>query len=128
MWPVQRHVLVNPAPLHPMHGAVHGDADLTLPLTYDRGVGFIVDVLSDVVTCMCVPLQVYEPADKLYLFGLNPLLDPSKRTYIATGDSGQGMTGAPIAAMVLTDAILDRPNPWRDVRVAQTYYARTLAP
>ncbi len=60
--------------------------------------------------------QVYEPADKLGLYGLNPLLDPSKRTYIATGDSGQGMTGAAIAAMVLTDAILDRPSPYRDVR------------
>ena len=59
---------------------------------------------------------MYEPADKLHLYGLNPLLDPSKRTYIATGDSGQGMTGAAIAAMVLTDAILDRPSPYRDVR------------
>lgn len=59
---------------------------------------------------------MYEPADKLGLYGLNPLLDPSKRTYIATGDSGQGMTGAAIAAMVLTDAILDRPSPYRDVR------------
>ena len=28
----------------------------------------------------------------------------------------QGMTGAAIAAMVLTDAILDRPSPYRDVR------------
>ena len=32
---------------------------------------------------------MYEPADKLGLYGLNPLLDPSKRTYVATGDSGQ---------------------------------------
>ena len=41
---------------------------------------------------------MYEPADKLCLVGLNPLLDPSNRTYVATGDSGQGMTGAAIAA------------------------------
>jgi hypothetical protein len=73
-----------------------------------------------------VVLQVYEPADKLYLVGLNPLLDPSKRTYVATGDSGQGMTGAAVAAMVLTDAILDRPSPYRDVSSAPCHSAQIL--
>ena len=71
-------------------------------------------------TCFLIRVfsaQVMEPADKLHLYGLNPLLDPAHNTYIATGCSGQGMTGAAIAAMTITDAIFDRPNPWRDVRI-----------
>lgn len=58
--------------------------------------------------------QVYEPVDKLYVIGLNPL-DPTKSTFIATGDSGQGMTMSALAAMVLTDTILGKPNPYADL-------------
>jgi Rieske Fe-S protein len=32
--------------------------------------------------------------------------------YIATGDSGMGMTHGTIAGMILSDLILDRENPW----------------
>lgn len=63
-------------------------------------------------------LQVYEPVDKLGLYGLNPFIDIANNTWIATGDSGQGMTGSAIAAMTITDGILDRPNPYRDVRLS----------
>lgn len=59
--------------------------------------------------------QVYEPTDKLHFFGLNPVLDPEQNTWIATGDSGQGMTGSAIAAMTITAGILDRPSPYRDL-------------
>ncbi|KAG2443184.1 hypothetical protein HYH02_009261 [Chlamydomonas schloesseri] len=63
--------------------------------------------------------QVYEPIDLLGLYGLDPVnpvnaLSGCKR-YIATGDSGQGMTGSAIAAMVLADLIAGRPNPWSEL-------------
>ena len=32
--------------------------------------------------------------------------------FIATGDSGKGMTHGTIAGMLLTDLILGRDNPW----------------
>ena len=51
-----------------------------------------------------------EPVDGLAFIGRNPLDDDN--VYIATGDSGQGMTHGTIAGMLLTDLICDRPNPW----------------
>jgi len=35
--------------------------------------------------------------------------------FIATGDSGMGMTHGTIAGMLLTDLIMDRPNPWAEL-------------
>jgi glycine/D-amino acid oxidase-like deaminating enzyme len=32
--------------------------------------------------------------------------------YVATGDSGQGITHGTIAGMLISDMILGRPNPW----------------
>ncbi|PNH06546.1 putative Rieske 2Fe-2S iron-sulfur protein yhfW [Tetrabaena socialis] len=63
--------------------------------------------------------EVYEPIDMLGLYGLDPLnpvntLSGVKR-YIATGDSGQGMTGSAIAALVLSDLIAGRHNAWADL-------------
>jgi glycine/D-amino acid oxidase-like deaminating enzyme len=57
--------------------------------------------------------QVMEPVDKLALIGRNPLDDDN--VYIATGDSGQGMTHGAIAGMLLTDLIQDRRNKWKDL-------------
>jgi glycine/D-amino acid oxidase-like deaminating enzyme/nitrite reductase/ring-hydroxylating ferredoxin subunit len=54
--------------------------------------------------------QVMEPIDSLALIGRNPL--DSDNVYIATGDSGNGMTHGTIAGMLLTDLISDRENPW----------------
>src|SRR5688572_4302645 len=54
--------------------------------------------------------QVMEPVDSLALIGRNPL--DSDNVYIATGDSGNGMTHGTIAGMLLTDLIMDRANPW----------------
>jgi glycine/D-amino acid oxidase-like deaminating enzyme/nitrite reductase/ring-hydroxylating ferredoxin subunit len=54
--------------------------------------------------------QVMEPVDALAFIGRNPGDDPN--VYIATGDSGNGMTHGTIAGMLLTDLILDRENPW----------------
>ncbi len=54
--------------------------------------------------------QVYEPVDGLAFIGRNPL--DSDNIYVATGDSGQGMTHGTIAGMLLTDLICGRKSPW----------------
>jgi glycine/D-amino acid oxidase-like deaminating enzyme/nitrite reductase/ring-hydroxylating ferredoxin subunit len=57
--------------------------------------------------------QVMEPVDGLAFIGRNPLDDDN--VYIATGDSGQGMTHGTIAGMLLTDLIQGRRNNWEDL-------------
>ncbi len=57
--------------------------------------------------------QVMEPVDGLAFIGRNPL--DHDNVYIATGDSGQGMTHGTIAGMLLTDLIQERKNAWEDV-------------
>ncbi|KAG2497175.1 hypothetical protein HYH03_004764 [Edaphochlamys debaryana] len=63
--------------------------------------------------------QVYEPIDLLGLYGLDPLNPVNAvsgvKRYIATGDSGQGMTGSAIAAMLLAELIAGRPHPWSEL-------------
>ncbi|OQW32251.1 MAG: oxidoreductase [Nitrospira sp. SG-bin1] len=54
--------------------------------------------------------QVMEPTDGLGLIGRNP--GDASNVYIATGDSGMGMTHGTIAGMLLTDLIMGRDNPW----------------
>jgi len=54
--------------------------------------------------------QVMEPVDGLGLIGRNP--SDESTVYIATGDSGMGMTHGMIAGMLITDLILNRKNPW----------------
>jgi glycine/D-amino acid oxidase-like deaminating enzyme/nitrite reductase/ring-hydroxylating ferredoxin subunit len=54
--------------------------------------------------------QVMEPVDGLAFIGRNPLDKPN--VYIATGDSGNGMTHGTIAGMLLTDLIHGRDNTW----------------
>ena len=50
-----------------------------------------------------------EPVDYMGFIGRNPGDDD---IYIATGDSGNGMTNGTIAGMLITDLILGRSNPW----------------
>jgi len=57
--------------------------------------------------------QVMEPVDSLAFIGRNPL--DHDNIFIATGDSGMGMTHGTIAGILLTDLIMDRTNPWRDL-------------
>ncbi len=57
--------------------------------------------------------QVMETIDGLAFIGRNPL--DEKNVYIATGDCGMGMTHGTIAGILLTDLILERPNPWADL-------------
>jgi len=55
--------------------------------------------------------QVMEPIDGLAYIGRNPL--DNDNVYIATGDSGNGMTHGAIAGLLLSDLILGHPNPWQ---------------
>jgi Rieske Fe-S protein len=54
--------------------------------------------------------QTMEPVDCLAYIGRNPLDEDN--VFIATGDSGMGMTHGTIAGMLLSDLILGRTNPW----------------
>jgi glycine/D-amino acid oxidase-like deaminating enzyme/nitrite reductase/ring-hydroxylating ferredoxin subunit len=53
--------------------------------------------------------QVMEPVDGVAFIGRNPGDD---NVYIATGDSGNGMTHGTIAGVLLRDLILGRDNAW----------------
>ncbi len=57
--------------------------------------------------------QVMEPVDGMGFIGRNPLDDDN--VYIATGDSGNGMTHGTIAGILLTDLIAGRENPWEEL-------------
>lgn len=57
--------------------------------------------------------EVMEPIDGLAFIGRNPM--DSDNVYIATGDSGNGMTHGTIAGILLTDMILGRKNPWEAI-------------
>ena len=54
--------------------------------------------------------QVMETIDGLAFIGRNPL--DSKNVFVATGDSGMGMTHGTIAGMLITDLILGKENVW----------------
>ena len=55
--------------------------------------------------------QVMEPQDSIAFIGHNPG-DNRNNIYIATGDSGNGITHGTIAGILLTDLILGKNNPW----------------
>ncbi len=57
--------------------------------------------------------QVMEPVDYVAFIGRNPSDDDN--IYIATGDSGNGMTHGTIAGLLLTDLICKRANPWEQL-------------
>jgi glycine/D-amino acid oxidase-like deaminating enzyme/nitrite reductase/ring-hydroxylating ferredoxin subunit len=54
--------------------------------------------------------QVQEPAD--YVAYIGRALTGGENVYVATGDSGMGLTHGSLAALILTDQIMGRPNPW----------------
>ena len=54
--------------------------------------------------------EVMEPVDAIGIIGRNP--NDASNVYIATGDTGMGMTHGTIAGMLLTDLIVGRENPW----------------
>ena len=54
--------------------------------------------------------QVMEPYDMLGYIGRNPA--DKENVFIATGDSGNGMTHGTIAGILIPDLIFGRENPW----------------
>ncbi|HEX6630474.1 MAG TPA: FAD-dependent oxidoreductase [Gemmatimonadaceae bacterium] len=54
--------------------------------------------------------QVMEPVDRMAFIGRDPA--GQHNVYVATGDSGHGMTHGTIAGILLTDLITGRDNPW----------------
>jgi Rieske Fe-S protein len=57
--------------------------------------------------------QVMEPGDSLAFIGRNPM--DKDNVYIATGDSGHGMTHGTIAGILLTDLLQGRDNAWAEL-------------
>ncbi|MBI2522406.1 MAG: FAD-dependent oxidoreductase [Bdellovibrio sp.] len=57
--------------------------------------------------------QVMEPVDGVAFLGHNPA--DRDNVYIITGDSGNGMTHCTIGAMLITDQIMGRKNPWEEL-------------
>ncbi len=57
--------------------------------------------------------MVMETIDGLAFIGRNPM--DAENIYIATGDSGMGLTHGTIAGILLTDLILGRENPWSKI-------------
>ena len=57
--------------------------------------------------------QVLEPMDYIAFIGRNP--DGAENVYMASGDSGQGMTHGMIAGMILSDQVQGRKNQWEDI-------------
>lgn len=57
--------------------------------------------------------EIMEPSDGPAYLGRNPVDD--KNVFIITGDSGNGMTHTTIGAMVVTDLIMGRENPWKSI-------------
>jgi Rieske Fe-S protein len=68
--------------------------------------------------------QVMEPVDHLAFIGRDPAGD---NLYVATGDSGHGMTHGTIAGMLITDLVAGRDNAWASLYAPERKSARTLA-
>jgi glycine/D-amino acid oxidase-like deaminating enzyme/nitrite reductase/ring-hydroxylating ferredoxin subunit len=76
--------------------------------------------------------QVMETVDGLAFIGRNPA--DKENVFIATGDSGMGITHGTIAGMLLTDLILGKRNPWatlydparKPIRAAGNFAKETL--
>jgi len=57
--------------------------------------------------------QVMEPVDGLSFIGKDP--ENSKHVYVATGDSGMGMTHGTFSGLIIRDLILGRENKWAEL-------------
>ena len=57
--------------------------------------------------------QVQEPADGVAFIGR--ALTAKPQVYVATGDSGMGLTHGTIAGLLITDLIMGRKNPWEQL-------------
>jgi glycine/D-amino acid oxidase-like deaminating enzyme/nitrite reductase/ring-hydroxylating ferredoxin subunit len=71
--------------------------------------------------------QVLEPNDYLAFIGRNP--DGAEHVWLATGDSGMGMTHGTIAGILLESLLMGREHPWATLYDPRriTLHARELA-
>ena len=69
--------------------------------------------------------QVIEPNDQMAFIGRNP---GDENVYIATGDSGNGMTHGTIAGMLIPDLILGVENRWTKLYDPARVTARSALP
>jgi Rieske Fe-S protein len=69
--------------------------------------------------------QVLEPNDYMAFIGRNP---GDENVYIATGDSGQGMTHGTIAGMLIPDLILGIENRWAKLYDPSRISAKSAGP
>jgi glycine/D-amino acid oxidase-like deaminating enzyme/nitrite reductase/ring-hydroxylating ferredoxin subunit len=67
--------------------------------------------------------QVMEPVDHLAFIGRDI---GSRNVYLATGDSGHGMTHGTIAGMLITDLVGGQPNPWAELYSPERKSAKTV--
>ena len=75
--------------------------------------------------------QVMDTIDYAAFIGRNP---GSERTFVASGDLGQGITHGVVAGMLISRLILDGTSPWSDVyepsrkplRAARNYVSENL--
>lgn len=68
--------------------------------------------------------QVIETMDGLAFLGRNPL--DKNNVFVITGDSGSGMTHCTIGALLITDLIMERDNPWTQLYSPSRIKARAL--
>ncbi len=68
--------------------------------------------------------QVMETLDGLGFIGRNP--GDEDNVFIATGDSGMGMTHGAIAGLLISDLVLGRPNRWAELYDPSRKPARSL--
>jgi glycine/D-amino acid oxidase-like deaminating enzyme/nitrite reductase/ring-hydroxylating ferredoxin subunit len=57
--------------------------------------------------------QIIEPMDSLAYIGKNP--GDADNVFVATGDSGHGLTFGTMAGMILRELVQGRPHPWADL-------------
>jgi glycine/D-amino acid oxidase-like deaminating enzyme/nitrite reductase/ring-hydroxylating ferredoxin subunit len=69
--------------------------------------------------------QVMEPNDGLAFIGRNPM--DHENVYIATGDSGNGLTHGTIAGMLISDLVLGEPNSWAELYEPRRVRVRAAA-
>lgn len=68
--------------------------------------------------------QVMEPVDDVAFIGRNPLRGNNQ--FIITGDSGNGLTHGTLGAILVTDLIMGRENPWEKTYDPSRKNVRTL--
>lgn len=67
--------------------------------------------------------QIQEPAGLVAYIGRDP---GEENAYIITGDSGLGLTHGTLGGKLLSDLILDVPNPWKDLYDPKTIKIKAL--